>query len=108
MPLLDLFLVMLWLFLFIIWIWLVFVVIGDLFRNDMSGWAKALWALLLVILPFVGVFAYVIARHGKIHEPAMARAMFMDLGHRNHMEAVTGYSVTSTAEFKARTGAPLR
>jgi hypothetical protein len=42
MPLWDLFLTMLWFFLFIAWVGLVFVVFGDLFRNDMSGWGKAL------------------------------------------------------------------
>lgn len=123
MPLWDLFLTMLWFFLFITWVWLVFVVLGDLIRTDMSGWGKALWALFMIILPFVGVFAYVIARHGTIREPSWSYAMTMDRGQRSYAEAVTGSSVTneigkladlrdrgvlSDAEFDARKSALLR
>lgn len=123
MPLWDLFLAMLWFFLFITWLWLVFVVIGDLFRTDMSGWGKALWALFIVILPFVGVFAYVIARHGTIREPAWAQTMTMNRGHGGYAEAVAGESVTtelgklaelrdrgilSDAEYDARKSSLLR
>ncbi len=123
MPLWDLFLTMLWFFLFIAWLWLLFVVIADLFRTDMSGWGKALWALFMIILPFVGVFAYVIARHGKIREPSWTQAMTMDQGHRSYAEAVAGSSVTneigkladlrdrgilSDAEFETRKSALLR
>lgn len=92
MPLWDLFLTMLWFFLFIAWVGLVFVVFGDLFRNDMSGWGKALWALFLIVLPFVGVFAYVIVRRGKIREPSVNPAAAMDRTRRGYSEAVTGSS----------------
>jgi uncharacterized membrane protein YcjF (UPF0283 family) len=74
-PVLDAFLTMLYFFLFIIWIWLLIMVFMDIFRShDMSGWAKALWVIFIIILPFLGVFVYLVARGGKMHERAAAQA----------------------------------
>jgi ABC-type multidrug transport system fused ATPase/permease subunit len=74
-PILDAFLTMLYFFLFIIWIWLLITVFIDIFRSrDMGGWAKALWVIFVIILPFLGVFVYLIARGGKMHERAAAEA----------------------------------
>jgi ABC-type multidrug transport system fused ATPase/permease subunit len=68
-PLLDAFLTMLWFFVWILWIFLLFWIIFDIFRSrDLSGWAKALWLIFIVILPFLGVFVYLIARGGSMHE----------------------------------------
>ncbi len=61
-PLADFFWTMLEIFLFVIWIWLLIVVFGDIFRSgDMGGWAKALWVIFVIVLPFLGVFLYLIA-----------------------------------------------
>jgi len=74
-PILDFFLTMLYFFLFIIWIWLLIMVFVDIFRShDMGGFAKALWVIFVIILPFLGVFVYLIARGGKMHERAAAEA----------------------------------
>jgi hypothetical protein len=74
-PILDAFLTMLYFFLFIIWIWLLITVFIDIFRSrDMGGGAKALWVIFVIILPFLGVFVYLIARGGKMHERAAAEA----------------------------------
>jgi Phospholipase_D-nuclease N-terminal/Short C-terminal domain len=68
-PLLDAFLTMMWLFIWILWFFLLFRVIIDIFRShDMGGGAKALWLLLVIILPFLGVFIYLVARGGKMAE----------------------------------------
>src|SRR5580704_1445146 len=68
-PILDFFLTMLEFFLFIIWIWLLIMVFSDIFRShDLSGWAKALWSIFVIIIPFLGVFIYLIARGGKMQE----------------------------------------
>ena len=62
-PLLGAFWTMMWIFLWILWIILLFRVIGDVFRDDsLSGWAKTGWTFCVIILPFVGVFVYLIAR----------------------------------------------
>ncbi len=70
-PLLNLFWTMLLFFGFVVWIWLLIVVFGDIFRShDMGGFAKALWVLLVVFLPLLGVLIYLIARGGKMQERA--------------------------------------
>ncbi|WP_369030783.1 MULTISPECIES: SHOCT domain-containing protein [Streptomyces] len=62
-PLLSAFWTMLWFFLWIMWFVLLFRIITDIFRDDtMNGWAKAGWLVFCVLLPFLGVFVYVIAR----------------------------------------------
>ena len=62
-PLLNLFWTMLWFFLWIMWLFLLFRVIMDIFRSDdLGGWAKAGWLILALVLPFLGVLIYVIAR----------------------------------------------
>ena len=65
-PLLSIFWTMLEFFLFFLWIWLLIVVFADIFRShDMGGLAKALWIIFVIILPFLGVFIYLIARGAK-------------------------------------------
>src|SRR5271169_1591322 len=74
-PILDFFFTMLYFFLFVIWIWLLITVFVDIFRShDMGGWAKALWVIFVIVLPFLGVFVYLIARGGKMHERAASEA----------------------------------
>jgi hypothetical protein len=76
-PLLSAFWTMLVFFLWVLWFVLLFRVITDIFRDDdMSGGAKAGWLVLCVLLPFLGVFVYVIARGRNMgrREAAQARA----------------------------------
>ncbi|BCL18399.1 SHOCT domain-containing protein [Streptomyces tuirus] len=76
-PLLSVFWSMLLFFLWIMWFVLLFRVVVDIFRDDdMNGWAKAGWLVLTVLLPFLGVFVYVIARGKGMgrREIAQARA----------------------------------
>ncbi len=59
----------LWFFIFIIWIYLLIFIFSDIFRSDdLSGWGKALWTILIIFLPYIGIFAYLIARGGKMAE----------------------------------------
>jgi hypothetical protein len=74
-PLADLFGTMLGFFLLIIWFWLLIIVFSDIFRShDLGGGAKALWVIFVIILPFLGIFVYLIARGGKMHERAAKQA----------------------------------
>jgi hypothetical protein len=76
-PLLSVFWSMLWFFLWIMWFVLLFRVVVDIFRDDdLSGWAKAGWLVFTIVLPFLGVFVYVIARGKNMgrREIAQARA----------------------------------
>ncbi|MEV0785946.1 SHOCT domain-containing protein [Streptomyces sp. NPDC050423] len=62
-PLLNLFWTMLWFFLWVMWMFLLFRVIMDIFRSDdLGGLAKAGWLILTLVLPYLGVLVYVIAR----------------------------------------------
>jgi len=64
-PLMGAFWTFLWFFVWIVWIMLLFRVFGDIFRNrEMSGLAKAAWVIFTIVVPFLGVFVYLIA-HGK-------------------------------------------
>jgi hypothetical protein len=68
-PVLGLFWSFLYIFLMVMWIWIAISVFIDIFRShDMGGWAKALWLFFVIILPFLGVFIYLIARGGKMAE----------------------------------------
>lgn len=52
-----------------LWIWIAVTVIFDIFRSsDLSNWAKALWVLLIIVIPLIGVLVYLIARGHKMHE----------------------------------------
>ena len=99
-PLLNLFWTMLEFFLWVVWIWLLIWVFIDIFRSrDLSGWAKALWVLFVVVLPFLGVLVYLIARGGKMHERAEQQAYRQDQEARAYVQQVAG---TSTADQLAK------
>jgi hypothetical protein len=97
-PVLDAFLTMLYFFLFIIWIWLLIMVFMDVFRShDMGGVAKALWVLFIIILPFLGVFVYLIARGGKMHERAAEQAAQQQKAFDQYVRQAAGSSGEDTA-----------
>lgn len=76
-PFLDLVWTMLVFFGWVIWFWLLIVIFGDLFhRSDTSGWMKALWTVVLILLPFIGVLIYLIAegKHMAARRAAESRA----------------------------------
>jgi hypothetical protein len=80
---------MLWFFLFFIWIWLLIVVFGDIFRSpDLSGWGKALWSIFIIIVPYLGVFVYLIARGKKMSEHAAQAAQAQDAAMRQYVQSV--------------------
>ena len=59
-------------FAFVIWFWLLITVFGDIFRrHDTGGFAKTLWIIFIIILPFLGVFIYLIAQHQGMAERNM-------------------------------------
>jgi hypothetical protein len=98
-PVLDAFLTMLYFFLFIIWIWLLIMVFMDIFRShDMGGWAKALWVIFIIILPFLGVFVYLIARGGKMHERAAAQAAEQQKAFDQYVKQAAGTPGATSAD----------
>ena len=83
-PLLNAFWTMMIFFLWVLWFWLLITIFVDLFRrDDMNGWVKALWAFFLIVLPFLGVFIYLIVngRHmaeRRVRDTQMAQAQLDD------------------------------
>jgi Short C-terminal domain/Phospholipase_D-nuclease N-terminal len=100
MPLLDVFWTMAWFFLWILWFFILFRVILDIFRSkDMGGWGKAGWLVFVIILPFLGVFVYVVARGHKMTERDTEDAQARDEAMRAYVRDAAG---TGTADELAK------
>ena len=71
-------------FFFVIWIWILITILSDLFRDhETSGWAKAVWVLFLVFIPFLTALIYLIARGSGMRE----RAIKAQAEAKQHMDA---------------------
>jgi len=91
----------LWFFLWFIWIWLLITVFADIFRShDLSGWAKALWILFVVVVPYLGVLVYFIARGHKMTEHAQEDMKAQDAAARQYIQSAVGQ--TSPADELAK------
>ncbi|WP_024754752.1 SHOCT domain-containing protein [Streptomyces exfoliatus] len=98
-PLLDLFWTMCWFFLWIMWLFLLFKIISDVFRDhELSGWAKAGWLILCLVLPFIGVLVYVLVRGTGMTERETARAKEAEAAFQDYIRtSAAGSSGTSGA-----------
>ena len=77
-------------FMFILWFWLLITVSGDLFRrHDVSGFGKVLWVILLIVLPYIGIFAYLVTQSRGMAERNEARAKQT----RDDLRQIVGFSV---------------
>jgi uncharacterized membrane protein YhaH (DUF805 family) len=73
-PLLDVFLTMFFLFMWLLWIFLViWIAVRILRSHDLGGWGKAGWLAVVILLPFIGVIAFVIARGGQLADEQIDR-----------------------------------
>jgi len=62
-------------FIFVLWLWLLMTVFGDLFRrHDVSGLGKVAWVILLIVLPYIGIFAYLLTQGGGMAERTREQA----------------------------------
>ncbi len=86
MPLLDVFWSMMWFFVWVLWIFLLIRIFMDIFRSrDLGGWGKAGWSVFVILLPFLGVFVYLIARGGKMAERDVTEAKAQDEAFRAYV-----------------------
>jgi hypothetical protein len=84
-----------WFFLLFIWIWLLIIVFSDIFRSpDLNGWVKAIWVIFVILLPYLGVLVYLIARGGKMHEHAIQQQQAAN----DYIRQVAGTSAPSPAD----------
>ncbi|MDQ1046368.1 SHOCT domain-containing protein [Streptomyces sp. V4I2] len=90
-PLLSVFWSMLLFFLWIMWFVLLFRIVGDIFRDDaLSGWAKTGWLVFTILLPFLGVFVYVIARGKNMGRREIAQARAQQEAFDAHIKEAAG------------------
>ncbi len=98
-PLLNVFLSMLYFFLFVIWIWIAVMVVVDIFRSkDLGGFAKALWFLFVVLVPYLGIFIYLIARGGKMQERQVADATASQQAFDEYVQKTAGTDTATQLE----------
>jgi ABC-type multidrug transport system fused ATPase/permease subunit len=98
----QVFLSMLYFFLFFIWIWLLIIVFADIFRShDLGGFAKALWVIFVIIVPYLGVFIYLIARGHKMSEHAAEAAQAQNAAFEQAVQQAAGIG-DSAADQLAR------
>ena len=93
--------VLLWMFeffLFVIWFWLLLTIFTDLFRDhELNGGVKALWVIFVIVLPFLGILIYLIARGGGMAERNVKAARAMQAQVDAQIRAAAGSS-TSAAD----------
>ena len=82
-------------FVFVVWFWLLIAVFSDLFRrHDISGWAKALWVIALIVFSYLGLFAYMITQGRGMAERSSQQAQHA----RDELRSVVGFSVADEIE----------
>lgn len=100
MPLLDLFWTMLFFYLFFIWIMLLFNVFGDIFRSDMSGGSKALWVIVVIVVPLLGVLVYLIVHGDDMQKRAIDQAVAQEQAQRAYIQEAAGSGSSSADELE--------
>jgi putative oligomerization/nucleic acid binding protein/phospholipase D-like protein len=102
-PFLDIFWTMLIFFLWVIWIWILITVLMDLFRrHDIGGWGKALWTLFVIVLPFLGVFMYLVTQGGKMAERRAEELQASRASFDDYVRNVSGSSGPSDQIARAK------
>jgi hypothetical protein len=82
-------------FVFVLWLWLLITVFGDLFRRrDISGWGKTVWVIFMILVPYIGVFAYLIFEGRGMADRAVQQAQQA----RDEVRRAVGFSVADEIE----------
>ncbi|CAM5336559.1 hypothetical protein AFEL58S_01013 [Afipia felis] len=82
-------------FMFVLWFWLFITVAGDLFRrHDISGLAKVIWIIFLILIPYFGIFAYLLTQGRGMAERSQAMAKQA----QNDLRRMVGFSVADEIE----------
>ena len=82
-------------FMFVLWFWLFVSVVTDLFRrHDVSGWAKVLWVIALLLFSYIGIFAYILTQGEGMAERNQARAQQA----RDELRQAVGFSAADEIE----------
>jgi hypothetical protein len=101
-PFLDVLWTMIIFFFWVIWIWIVITVLIDVFRrHDIGGFAKALWVIFVVILPWLGVLVYLIVEHDGMRERSTKQAQAQKDEFDQYVRQTAGGSADEIAKAKS-------
>src|SRR6185312_9255655 len=82
-------------FIFLLWLWLLITVFSDLFRrHDLSGLAKVIWVIVLVVLPYIGIFAYILTQSSGMAEREVERVKKA----QDNLRQIVGFSAADELE----------
>ena len=102
-PFIDVFWSMLIFFFWVIWIWILVTVLIDVFRrHDLSGWGKAAWALFMIVLPYLGVFIYLITQGKEMGERRAAEVRDSQASFDSYVRDVAGSGSAAPADQIAK------
>ena len=105
----DVFVSVFWFMLLVAWISLVFRIIADIFRDhELGGGTKALWTIFVILVPWLGVLVYLIARGGSMNERAMKEAQAQDAQMRAYVQDAAGTGGGSNVSSELKELAALR
>ena len=107
MHLLEIFWSIFTFFLLVAWIWAVIGVISDVFRSDdLSGFAKGIWVLVIILVPWLGVLSYLIIRGDGMQERNLQAAAAAAESQRAYIQNAVGMStadeLTKLSELKEK------
>jgi hypothetical protein len=90
-PFLNILWTMIIFFVWVVWIWTMIIILSDVFRRrDIGGWAKAGWTVFLIVLPFLGVLAYLISQHDKMADRSAEDARGQQKQFDEYVKTVAG------------------
>ena len=100
-PFMDVLWSMIIFFFWVIWIWIVITVLIDVFRrHDIGGFAKAVWVIFVVLLPWLGVLIYLIVEHDGMRERSMKQAQAQKEEFDQYVRGAAGGSTDEIAKAK--------
>lgn len=106
MPIIEVFWSIFLVFLLVAWIWVIISIIGDLFRSDdIGGFAKGIWIMFLILLPWLGILCYMIVRGSGMQERTAKMLSDANDAQRAYIQNVAGVStadeLSKLAELKS-------
>ena len=104
-PFLDVMWTMLVFFLWVLWFWLLITVFVDIFRrHDLSGWGKTGWCIFCIILPFLGVFIYVITQGSGMTDRNVQRAQAQQSQFDDYVRQTAGSGDSAATQIERAKG----
>lgn len=88
-----------WLFLMVAWFWVMISVVADVFRSkDLNGFSKAIWIAFVILIPWLGVLAYLIVRGDKMHEHNVETINQIEEAQKDYIRSVATVSAADELE----------